>query len=282
MNLDLRLMLPALAVWLTAGVLIAVPAGAGMVAVTLWLVAGACTALLVVRRMPRRRQWPTAPPAARWQKLGGSIVLCCAGAALAATAVGVWAPVRLPPEVRTAAAAHATVTATVTVWSVPVAAKAFIGSGTSGRVRYRATLTEIDSRGETTRVSSPIVVFAEAAGDGTEPEIGTTLAVRGTLRMTEPGDATVALLFATGPAPNTEANSVTPPPWWLHWANDLRARFTTAATNLSGDGGDLLPGLAIGDTSSVSPTLDSAMKTSSLSHLTAVSGDTASNRDGLH
>ncbi|MDJ0338803.1 ComEC/Rec2 family competence protein [Cryobacterium sp. PH31-O1] len=267
MSLDLRLGLPALAVWLTAGLLIAVPGGAAMVAVTLWLVAGGCTALLVVSRMPRRSQWPKAPPAARWQKLGGSVVLCCAGAALVATAVGVWAPIRLPPEVRAAAASHATVTATVTVWSVPVAAKAFIGSGTSGRVRYRATLTEIESRGRTTRVSSPVVVFAEAAGGGTEPEIGTSQALRGTLRMTQAGDATVALLFAT-----ETAHSVAPPPWWLHWANDLRARFATAATNLPGDGGDLLPGLAIGDTSSVSPALDSAMKTSSLSHLTAVSG----------
>ena len=41
---------------------------------------------------------------------------------------------------------------------------------------------------------------------------------------------------------------------------------------MPGDGGDLLPGLSIGDTSAVSPTLDAAMKTSSLSHLTAVSG----------
>jgi competence protein ComEC len=41
---------------------------------------------------------------------------------------------------------------------------------------------------------------------------------------------------------------------------------------LPGDGGDLLPGLAIGDTGSVSATLSDAMKTASLSHLTAVSG----------
>jgi competence protein ComEC len=44
------------------------------------------------------------------------------------------------------------------------------------------------------------------------------------------------------------------------------------AAGLPGDGGALLPGLAIGDTSAVSEDLDQAMKTSSLSHLTAVSG----------
>ncbi len=36
--------------------------------------------------------------------------------------------------------------------------------------------------------------------------------------------------------------------------------FRTSASSLPGDGGDLLPGLAIGDTSAVSPELDAAMK----------------------
>ncbi|TFD03594.1 ComEC/Rec2 family competence protein [Cryobacterium sp. TMT1-66-1] len=267
MNLDLRLAVPALAVWLTAGLLIGTPESVGVVAVTLWLLAGGCTALLVLSRMPRRGQWPGAPRAGRWQTLGGTLVLCCTGAALVATAVGVWAPVRLPSEVRGAAESHAAITATITVWSVPVAAKAFIGSGTSGRVRFKATLTQLESRGETTPVSSPVVVFAEASRSGAEPEIGSSLVVRGTLRTTEPGDATVALLFV-----NETARGVALPPWWLQWANELRARFKTAATSVAGDGGDLLPGLAIGDTSAVSPGLDTAMKTSSLSHLTAVSG----------
>ncbi len=55
-------------------------------------------------------------------------------------------------------------------------------------------------------------------------------------------------------------------------ADRLRAGFSTAARIVPGDGGALLPGLAIGDTSAVDPSLDAAMKASSLSHLTAVSG----------
>jgi competence protein ComEC len=289
MSLDLRLAVPAAFVWLTSGLLIGAPQHAEVVAWALWLSAGGCTAVLVASRVPwparserHIRQWAgrqravrqrairqraMRQRAGRWQRLAGSVVLCCAGAALVATAVGVWAPVRLPPEVRAAAESHAPVTATVTVRSVPVAAKALIGTGTSGRVRYRATLTQIDRHGETTHVSSPILVFAEAARNGKEPEIGVSLQVRGALRATEPGDATVALLFATD-----AAHSVAAAPWWLSWANALRARFAAAATSLDGDGGDLLPGLAIGDTSAVSPELDTAMKTSSLSHLTAVSG----------
>jgi predicted membrane metal-binding protein len=38
-------------------------------------------------------------------------------------------------------------------------------------------------------------------------------------------------------------------------------------------GAGLLPGLAVGDTRAVSPELNADMRTSGLSHLTAVSGD---------
>ena len=62
------------------------------------------------------------------------------------------------------------------------------------------------------------------------------------------------------------------PPSWLAWAANLRHGFADAASALGGDGGALVPGLAIGDTNAVGPDLDAAMKASSLSHLTAVSG----------
>ncbi|WP_104081401.1 ComEC/Rec2 family competence protein [Cryobacterium sp. Y11] len=276
MNLDLRLAGPVLAAWLTAGLLIGAPRGAWTVAITLWLAAGAGAGILVACRIrPHRstkwkqkqqhqlaqRRWPG------WMGLVASVVLCCTGAALIASAVAVWSPVRFPAVLQGAAQSQSTVTATVTVWSVPVPMKAFIGTGNSGRVRYRATLTQLAARGETVAVSSPVVVFAEEAHNGNEPEIGSSLQLRGTLRPTELGDAAVALLFATD-----AASMLALPPWWLQWANDLRSGFKTAATSLAGDGGDLLPGLSIGDTSAVSADLDAAMKASSLSHLTAVSG----------
>ncbi len=58
----------------------------------------------------------------------------------------------------------------------------------------------------------------------------------------------------------------------LAWTGDARARFRERAQALPGLGGGLLPGLAVGDTSSVADDLDAAMKTSALAHLTAVSG----------
>lgn len=60
--------------------------------------------------------------------------------------------------------------------------------------------------------------------------------------------------------------------WWAGWSADVREGLRRATAHLPGDGGALLPGLAIGDTSLVSPALDAAMLQAGLTHLTAVSG----------
>ncbi len=59
---------------------------------------------------------------------------------------------------------------------------------------------------------------------------------------------------------------------FLMATDDLRASFSERSRAFGGDGGRLLPGLAIGDTSAVDPGLTEAMQTTSLSHLVAVSG----------
>lgn len=56
------------------------------------------------------------------------------------------------------------------------------------------------------------------------------------------------------------------------WDAQLREQFNQASSVLPGAGGELVPGLAIGDTSRVSPSLSQAMKSVSLTHITAVSG----------
>nr|WP_276498997.1 ComEC/Rec2 family competence protein [Agromyces luteolus] len=63
-----------------------------------------------------------------------------------------------------------------------------------------------------------------------------------------------------------------PAPPWFAWTHPLREGLAEASAGLGGDGGALVPGLAIGDTSRVSDELESAMTTASLTHLTAVSG----------
>lgn len=61
-------------------------------------------------------------------------------------------------------------------------------------------------------------------------------------------------------------------PWWSAWSGQLRSRFLDIASMLPGDGGALVPGLALGDTSRVSGLLDASMQAAGLTHLTAVSG----------
>jgi competence protein ComEC len=97
--------------------------------------------------------------------------------------------------------------------------------------------------------------------------IGDVLTVRATPVRADAGDDVAFLLFARGePRILHRAGGV------IGVAAELRSRFAARAAELPGPGAALLPGLAIGDTSAVSPRLDGDMKTSSLSHLTAVSG----------
>lgn len=61
-------------------------------------------------------------------------------------------------------------------------------------------------------------------------------------------------------------------PAWSAWAFFIREAFLDASAVLPDFGGQLVPGLAIGDTSRVSEHLSESMKAVSLTHITAVSG----------
>jgi competence protein ComEC len=267
-GLDLRLVWPAAAGWATAGVLVAVPEASGVVSGIAWVVA---VGLVGAAVWASRRRTPAVPGLQRAGALLATVAVCCAAAALAATSVAVQAPVRLPDAVRAVIAGPGTagtgaVTVRLTVASAPVprGGPTFAGAD---QVRFRATMIAVENprAGAADGLSVPVVAFAEASATG--PAIGDEVRLTGTLVATEPGDAAAALLFGRGPVHPLE-----PAPWWLGWANGLRADFAEAAGALPGDGGGLLPGLAIGDTTGVTADLDAAMKTSSLSHLTAVSG----------
>jgi len=324
---DLRLVLPAVACWASAGLLVALPAAAPGVAA---LLGGSAVLLLVPAVLRASRVSGTMPGPGRigrrrrgrrehpGRDLGsralGTLAVCCAAAALAALTVTVQAPSRYPGAVRTLVEGHGEASATLTVWSAPVASTG-TAIGGAAQVRFRATLTalwdaEPDAGGTPggARMSVPVVVFADSpsvnapaadspsadspAADSADPaaetsagapadarddrsatdtpgplSIGDEIRLTGTLAPTSPGDAAAALFFGRGGPEIVRAA-----PWWLDWANSLRHGFAAAAGELPGEGAGLLPGLAIGDTTGVGDDLDDAMKTSSLSHLTAVSG----------
>jgi competence protein ComEC len=116
-------------------------------------------------------------------------------------------------------------------------------------------------------IAAPVTVRVGTGDVPTGLDLGSEVTVTGTARAADGGDRSVLIVFASR---GVEVRH--PPPTLLAGAAALRQGFLAVAAELPGAGGDLLPGLAVGDTSAVTESLDSAMKASSLSHLTAVSG----------
>jgi competence protein ComEC len=96
---------------------------------------------------------------------------------------------------------------------------------------------------------------------------GSTVVAHGLLEPADRPDLTVAVLRVRGtPEPLDD------PPWWQRGAATLRDGLRAAAATLPDEPRALLPGLAVGDTSGMSPSARAEFRTSGLSHLVAVSG----------
>ncbi|PJJ63370.1 competence protein ComEC [Compostimonas suwonensis] len=279
---DARLLPVALACWLTAGIGVDVPDALPIVRGALWAVTlSALVAVVAVVVLRRRAGRPRARSAVRSATVGAVAVLpvvalCAAGSALVAGAALAGLERRQPPALVEQAREHRVELLALTVAQTPVEQLGAGGGGEDGlvsRIRFRAELDGV-----------PVLVFASApsasapaasmsagsasdAGEPTGLRIGDRVVMRAELEATEPGDSAAFLVFGTDPPERAQEA-----PAAIAWAGDLRARFVALAQKLPGEGGELLPGLAVGDTSAVSAGLDADMKASSLSHLTAVSG----------
>jgi len=244
--IDLRLAVPAAAAWIGAAVLLPEPRWMLPVAIGCW---AASIGMIIAARLSGR----------------SILIVVAVGAAaiaLVTTAALAGADARRPAVLRDAHAVEGAIV--VTAQTVTPATTHFaatlVQTGSSGSGAQRPGLSS-DARS----LSVPVLVFDAAPGQ--RVEIGTALELSGTLKATTPSDENSLLVFARGPA-----RVIAPPPWYLGWANGLRAGLSRAVQALPPPGSQLLPGLAIGDTTALSPQLAAAMKASSLSHLTAVSG----------
>lgn len=123
--------------------------------------------------------------------------------------------------------------------------------------RWRApvSLMEVAPRG------IPVLAIGNLAG----AKWGEVRRVTGTIRPAI-GPPARLLLFVR------ESDLDRPQPQWLAGFEQVRERFRSAAYAVGGPGGQLVTGLAIGDTTPIAPELVDAMRASGLSHLTAVSG----------
>jgi competence protein ComEC len=115
--------------------------------------------------------------------------------------------------------------------------------------------------------SVPVTVSVPAEGvAGARLDLGSTVTASGSARVADPGEHAALVVFARDVA-------VVGEPWGpFDMAAALRDALADRAATLPAPGSMLLPGLSVGDTRAVSEELDAAMKATSLSHLTAVSG----------
>jgi competence protein ComEC len=241
----LGLLVPALAAWATAALATFAPSSGA------WII-GACSVIASAAWIVLRRR-----RAAR-------VVVLLSALAVGAVAIGIaaQAAARDPTDLPLGRG----VAVTMRVESTnPIAANGASGELTE-RMAVDGTLLSAQRDGRVVSAAAPVLAFTDRLSAGARVP-GATLRFLASVARAERGDDVTALLQVTGPV------TVISTPDALDRATAaLRARLAAVGRTLPGDGGALLPGLAIGETSGVSPSLDTAMKASSLSHLTAVSG----------
>lgn len=272
--LDLRLVPTALGTWLACGVGVGLGAGELLAAAAALGTGATLAAVLRSRVIPRRgavgRPWAgevgDPPRAARdaaapaWP----AVVLVLAVVAVALLGCAVQLAARERGGLARAAAERAVVAVDGVVRSgARPAASAWEGDASRWTVEVsvdRAVVRGVEQPG-----GGVAVVLGDERWAGLA--VGTRLGTTGRSAPTDPGDEAVALVVATGgPA------VLDPPGPLLAGVAVLRAGLLEATAELPGDARGLVPGAAVGDTSRVPADLATAMRTSGLTHVTAVSG----------
>lgn len=239
---DLRLAPAAGAAWVCAAVLTQHPVAAVPASIGLWMLVVSAVAL----GARARGGWRTAL----------AVVAICAGAGAAvASHIALAEPARaaavaLPHEGGRTLTMHATVVGkvepTATGWRMDA-------------VAHEATVGV-----ERVRLHAPVRIRVSGAQPGLD--LGAVIEVRGTAAPARPGERAVLAVTAT------TVTVTRAPAGVLGAASTLRHGLQEATAGLPEPAAGLIAGLSVGDTSRVSGDLDADMKTSSLSHLTAVSG----------
>ncbi len=141
-----------------------------------------------------------------------------------------------------------------------------------GKVERRAqgwtfdAVAERISVGQSVRASA-VPISIRVASTAPALDVGARVRVTGNASDPLPGSRNTLVLRASKDLELRHA-----PGGVFAMASALRHGLHSATSGLPEPGGGLIAGLAVGDTSRVTPGLDAEMKASSLSHLTAVSG----------
>ncbi len=236
---DLRLLPVAVGAWGVALVCVFVPGAAAWVAGGCLAAAGIIGAALAIRR----RAVAT---------IGGLVIVVLATAAAVAFTVFAQSAGR--------DAVHAWGGRAVEAVG-EVASSASVGR--DGRLWMDVQLSGIGAPGAVAPAAGPVRIGIE---EGEGFVLGAQVRVTGESAETDAGERAALVVFVTAGTVERSAPGV------FGFAADLRRSFVERATRLPEPGAGLLPGLAVGDTTAVPAAVDADMRTSGLSHLTAVSG----------
>ncbi|MCR2765160.1 ComEC/Rec2 family competence protein [Microbacterium sp. zg.B48] len=255
---QLRLVPVAGAVWAAALISTLLPAAAAPVALALW---GACLAALCGLLAAARREHRT--PRVRRRRMRAAVVL----ALLLAASAAVGSHVALAQPARAEVERFALGGGRAVVFDATVAGK--VETRASGEWEFDAVATHVSTGAVADAVRIDVTVRVQPSRVDRAPllDVGSAVEVSGTAR---PGASGARAVLAVNASRGVRVLSA--PQGVLAVAGELRRGLVRAAGGLPAPGAELIPGLAVGDTSAVSAELDAAMKRSSLSHLTAVSG----------
>lgn len=248
--IDLRLAAPAGSAWL--GLVVALPTPDVLPALA--AAAGSSGAVALAAAVGVSRVRSSRPSPSRLTASLTLVALCLMSLAAVAAVAAVRVPLRAPAVLDR----PVTVVLHGTVSARPTPA--------TGQARVLATSLEV--RGGEEPVRMPVLVTGLTLGSPSAlPRIHDRVSVSGRLAPATGGGDIAAFLDASAPIMVEVRTGGLD-----RRLDELRATFVARTRSLPGDGGALLPGLSIGDTARVDDSLRTAMETSSLSHLTAVSG----------
>ncbi|WP_218189255.1 ComEC/Rec2 family competence protein [Tersicoccus phoenicis] len=265
---DLRLVAPAATIWACTALAVTVPGLAG------WAASAAVLAgvtLLVVASVRRRSGGATldGDDGTRAAPAPTASLMCAALLLLAAAALTTGRTahdLQRAGPIGAAITERSSVTADLAVTDEPRSlGRSGEGARQQGLTLVQGTITTATAGGARFSASTPVLVLGDRQWAAVRP--GQIVRVAGALAPTDPGSREAAFLRANAP-PRTIAAPAA--------VDDLAARVRSRLRGLSAaqsrDAGQLIPGLVLGDRAPLGEELRAAMRTASLTHLTAVSG----------
>ncbi|MCA4131385.1 ComEC/Rec2 family competence protein [Arthrobacter sp. M4] len=277
---DFRLVPTAGMAWATAGVANVLPAAPVLVGGLLLLAVGAIIG--AVNACSRGAKGITSRTGLPRGSLAATAALAILMSAAVAIHAGVGALQRTEGHVPDAADRGRTVVAELAITGPPRPLSS--GGSSSGEVssdppeapssgtprpgsRWAVPANIVSLTTDGQRITSDASLIVTGGTEWSRLVPGDRVRAVGKLKEGQPGRAEAARLSAS--APPRLLGKEAPP---LAAPTQLRETFRAAAAFLHGDAAGLLPGMVTGDTSSLDESLEQAMKTVGLTHLTAVSG----------